>query len=64
LELDSYQKTSLVHLGWDGLPNYKSLFHFEENLPKNYEFIKDLISKGVEAALIVGTCFEYGMVNG
>jgi dTDP-6-deoxy-L-talose 4-dehydrogenase (NAD+) len=64
LELDSYQKTSLVHLGWDGLPYYKSLFHFEENLPKNYEFIKDLISKGVEAALIVGTCFEYGMING
>jgi len=64
LVLDNYQKTSLIHLGWDGLPNYKSLFHFEENLPKNYEFIKDLMSKGVEAALVVGTCFEYGVVNG
>lgn len=64
LVLDSYHKTSLIHLAWDGLPNYKSLFHFEENLPKNYEFIKDLISKGVGTALIVGTCFEYGMVNG
>ena len=56
--------TSLIHLAWNGLPNYNSLHHFEENLPKNYFFIKDLISKGVKDILVIGTCFEFGMKNG
>jgi len=30
----------LVHLAWDGLPNYKSLHHFETELPKHYRFLK------------------------
>ena len=55
---------ALIHLAWQGLPNYKSLFHFEENLPKNYEFIKSLIYKGVNNILVTGTCFEYGFQYG
>ena len=55
---------SLIHLAWQGLPNYTSLFHLEENLPKNYEFIKDLVNSGVSKVLAVGTCFEYGSQNG
>ena len=55
---------SLIHLAWQGLPNYTSLFHFEENLPKNYEFIKNLVNSGVSKVLAVGTCFEYGFQNG
>src|SRR5687767_9389799 len=26
----------LIHLAWEGLPNYKSLFHIEENLPRHF----------------------------
>ena len=55
---------SLIHLAWQGLPNYTSLFHFEENLPKNYAFIKKLVSTGVTQVTAVGTCFEYGFQNG
>jgi dTDP-6-deoxy-L-talose 4-dehydrogenase (NAD+) len=55
---------SLIHLAWQGLPNYTSLFHIEENLPKNYEFIKSLICAGVTSVLVTGTCLEYGLLNG
>ncbi len=55
---------SLVHLAWQGLPNYKSLFHLEENLPKSYQFIDSLVTRGVNQVLVTGTCFEYGLQNG
>ncbi len=54
----------LIHLAWQGLPNYKSLFHFEENLPFNYSFIKGLVLSGVSQVLVTGTCFEYGFQSG
>ena len=34
---------ALIHLAWQGLPNYKDFFHHEENLPYNYFFIKNII---------------------
>jgi len=54
----------LIHLAWQGLPNYQSLFHFEENLPSNYRFIKSLVGGGVCHVLVTGTCLEYGPING
>ncbi|MFZ6874381.1 NAD-dependent epimerase/dehydratase family protein [Undibacterium sp. Di27W] len=54
----------LIHLAWQGLPNYKSLFHLEENLPRNYDFIKQLVKAGVSNVLVTGTCFEYGFQYG
>jgi nucleoside-diphosphate-sugar epimerase len=54
----------LIHLAWQGLPNYKSLYHFEENLPCNYQFVKSLVLSGVSQVLITGTCFEYGFQSG
>jgi len=53
-----------IHLAWPGLPNYKSLFHFEENLPASYFFIKRLVQSGVTRIMVTGTCFEYGMQEG
>lgn len=58
------QGVGLIHLAWQGLPNYKSLFHLEENLPLNYRLVKDLILRGVSQVLITGTCFEYGFQSG
>ena len=55
---------ALVHLAWPGLPNYLDLFHFEENLPHGYAFVKHLVQAGVRQVLVTGTCFEYGMHNG
>lgn len=54
----------LIHLVWSGLPNYKDLFHFEENLMSQYFFLKRLIGLGADDITITGTCFEYGMKNG
>jgi hypothetical protein len=28
----------LLHLAWQGLPNYQSLHHFEQELPRQYAF--------------------------
>lgn len=54
----------LIHLAWDGLPNYKSLHHFETELPRQYRFLKTLIEAGLPSLLVTGTCFEYGMQSG
>jgi len=54
----------MIHLAWQGLPNYRSLFHFEENLPKQYFFLKKIIETGLKDLTVAGTCFEYGMKTG
>jgi nucleoside-diphosphate-sugar epimerase len=54
----------LIHLAWDGLPNYKSLHHFETELPLQYAFLKNMVEGGLRSLLVTGTCFEYGMQSG
>jgi nucleoside-diphosphate-sugar epimerase len=54
----------LIHLAWEGLPNYKSDFHLEENLPRQYSFLRNLVVNGLNDITITGTCFEYGMQAG
>jgi dTDP-6-deoxy-L-talose 4-dehydrogenase (NAD+) len=58
------QPDVLIHLAWSGLPNYKSLHHFEEELPSHYRFLKTLVESGLKNLLVTGTCFEYGMQSG
>jgi len=55
---------NVIHLAWEGLPNYNELFHIERNLFANYFFIKNLIENGLKRISIIGTCFEYGIQNG
>ena len=54
----------LIHLAWGGLPNYRSLHHFEQELPIQYRFLRDLVRSGLPALVVAGTCFEYGMQSG
>jgi nucleoside-diphosphate-sugar epimerase len=54
----------LLHLAWDGLPNYKSLHHFETELPAQYRFLKAVVAAGSRSIVVTGTCFEYGMQEG
>lgn len=65
---DSYKQIGspdiLIHLAWDGLPNYKSRHHFETELPQQYHFLKGMIEAGLPSLLVTGTCFEYGMQSG
>lgn len=53
-----------IHLAWSGLPHYRELFHFEENLPADYRFLKRLVMSGIRRLLVTGTCLEYGLRNG
>ena len=55
---------SLIHLAWEGLPNYKAAFHLESNYPRHAAFLKNLVAHGLEDITVVGTCFEYGMQEG
>ncbi|MBV9961142.1 MAG: NAD(P)-dependent oxidoreductase [Parafilimonas sp.] len=54
----------VIHLAWEGLPNYKSEFHIKENLPKHKALLKNLIENGVKDLTVTGTCLEYGMREG
>jgi nucleoside-diphosphate-sugar epimerase len=55
---------ALLHLAWDGLPNYRSLHHFESELPRQYAFLRKLVEEGIRRLTVVGTCLEYGMRDG
>jgi nucleoside-diphosphate-sugar epimerase len=54
----------LIHLAWEGLPNYKSSFHIDRILPEQYSFLSNLIQNGLNDLTVTGTCFEYGMREG
>ncbi|MHB1647042.1 MAG: NAD-dependent epimerase/dehydratase family protein [bacterium] len=54
----------IIHLSWEGLPNYKELFHIDKNLFANYNFLKKLIQGGAKDITVTGTCFEYGLQSG
>lgn len=58
------QPDVLIHLAWGGLPNYKSLHHFEKELPAHYQFLRGLVECGLKNIVVTGTCFEYGMQSG
>lgn len=55
---------ALIHLAWGGLPNYRSLHHFEQELPMQYQFLSGLVRSGLTGLVVAGTCFEYGMQYG
>lgn len=54
----------MIHLAWEGLPNYKADFHITDNLPRHQRFLENMITNGLIDLTVTGTCFEYGMVEG
>lgn len=54
----------LIHLAWDGLPDYKAAFHEEITAPLHFSFLQNLIRFGLRDLTVTGTCFEYGMQEG
>lgn len=56
--------TCMIHLAWEGLPNYKDLLHFEKNVMVHYNFIKNMVQHGLSHVVVAGSCLEYGMQNG
>jgi nucleoside-diphosphate-sugar epimerase len=59
-----HKPDALIHLAWQGLPNYHSLHHIEENLMSGYFFLKNMITHGLKNVTVAGTCLEYGMMQG
>ena len=58
------QPDCLIHLAWEGLPNYKSSFHVDDNLPRHVLFLDNLLRNGLKDLTVTGTCLEYGMLQG
>jgi dTDP-6-deoxy-L-talose 4-dehydrogenase (NAD+) len=55
---------TVIHLAWEGLPNYLANRHIEVELPAQIRFLQQLIASGVKTLVVAGTCFEYGMQSG
>jgi len=54
----------LIHLAWDGLPNYQSPAHIETELPTQLRFLRTCLASGLKRLVVTGTCFEYGKTQG
>lgn len=54
----------VVHLAWEGLPNYHSPQHISTELPRHQRFLKRLARNGKPGLLVAGTCAEYGRQDG
>lgn len=55
---------AVLHLAWEGLPNYRSPRHLEVELPRQIRFLRGLIEAGLPSLVVTGTCFEYGLQGG
>jgi nucleoside-diphosphate-sugar epimerase len=55
---------AIIHLAWEGLPNYNASFHTDINLPRHKAFLHNLVMHGMKDVTVTGTCFEYGMTEG
>ena len=54
----------LIHLAWEGLPQYQESFHLDRNLINHYRFLQSMVAQGLPSLTVTGTCYEYGLQNG
>lgn len=54
----------LLHLAWEGLPNYQASRHLDTELPAQARFLLGCMDDGLRALSVAGTCFEYGLTEG
>jgi nucleoside-diphosphate-sugar epimerase len=54
----------LIHLAWEGLPNYQSSRHVDTELPAQSRFLRSCVAGGLKRLAVAGTCFEYGLADG
>jgi dTDP-6-deoxy-L-talose 4-dehydrogenase (NAD+) len=55
---------TLIHLAWEGLPNYRAVRHIDMELPIQMAFLEACIRSGLKHLVVTGTCLEYGMQTG
>lgn len=54
----------LIHLAWEGLPDYKNVLHVSKYLPLQKIFLRNMVQNGLSNLTVTGTCLEYGMQEG
>jgi nucleoside-diphosphate-sugar epimerase len=54
----------VIHFAWGGLPNFQSRHHLDIEFPAHKSFLQYWIKRGVKKVIVLGTCFEYGLVDG
>lgn len=54
----------VIHLAWEGLGDFNSLLHLEDELRHHILFLRDLCKSGLKRIIVGGTCFEYGKQEG
>ncbi len=54
----------LIHLAWPKLNNYLDAAHLTHILPAQLDFTSQVLKRGVSRILSLGTCMEYGLVEG
>ena len=57
--VDTFEREpdALIHLAWEGLPNYESTNHFE-NIAWQKEILSKAVRHGIDNITIAGTCLE------
>lgn len=58
------QPDILIHLAWDKLNDYNSEEHVTLVLESHKRFISNLIKHGLKDLTVIGTCYEYGLIEG
>lgn len=58
------QPNKMIHLAWEGLPNYSSMVHVTKNLPAQIDFLHNIAKNGLTDFTVLGTCLEYGLQEG
>ena len=62
-EIAQIRPDGVVHLAWDGLADFRSPVHHNQ-VAHHARFLGALVDAGVKRIVGVGTCLEYGLVEG
>lgn len=63
MEISRIQPDVVVHLAWEGLSDFRSQHHVDQ-VASHARLFETLIGAGVKRIVGVGTCLEYGQVEG
>lgn len=55
---------AVIHLAWEKLDDYKHLTHLTTILKNHKLFVSNLIKHGLKNVIGIGTCYEYGLIEG
>jgi nucleoside-diphosphate-sugar epimerase len=54
----------IIHCAWKNIKNVMNISHIDKTLFMHFSFLKNLIRNGLKDVTILGSCFEYGVLNG